>query len=355
MADDSFQEKTEQATPKRLQEAREKGNVAKSPEFNSVFILFFGLLTLYFLSSAIFNDLNNGYTIFYQEMGNFEITLNSISYYLGLGIKAISGLFAPLLIVLVIVGVGVNVAQVGFLFTLKPLIPDFSKLNPLSGFKKFFSLRSFIELLKGILKLLIVGLITYWTIMGQKDRYLTLIYESVGEIINFIGSVIFQIALRTTAALLVLAIFDLIYQRWQYKKDLMMTKQEVKEELKQAEGDPLIKSTIKSLQFARSRERMMNNVPQADVVVTNPTKLAVALKYDSVKMNAPVVVAKGARLLAQRIKEIAKEHDIPIIENKPLAQSLYKICQVGKEIPFEFFHTVAEVFAYVYQLKNRMN
>ncbi|MCH6559808.1 flagellar biosynthesis protein FlhB [candidate division KSB1 bacterium] len=353
MAEESFQEKTEDATPRRLQEARKEGNVAKSAEFNSVFILLFGLITLSFLGSQIFQQLISGFKIFYREIANMEITYGSIHYYFKLGFKSFFKLIAPLLGVLALVGIGVNLVQVGFLFTLKPLVPNFKKLNPLTGFKKFVSPKSFVELVKGILKLLIVGLIAYWTIMSQKERYLYLIYADVGEIVLFIASIVFQVAIRTIGALVVLALLDLFYQKWQYKKDMRMTKEQVKEEQKQAEGDPLVKSQIKSLQQSRSRERMMGAVAEADVVITNPARLAVALKYDLEEMTAPMILAKGARRLAKRIREIAQEHDIPIVENKPLAQSLYKIGEVGKEIPYDLFHAVAEVFAYVFQMKKR--
>ncbi len=353
MAEESFQEKTEDATPRRLQEARKEGNVAKSAEFNSVFILLFGLMTLSFLGSHIFQQLISGFNIFYRNVANMEVSYGSIHYYFRLGIKSFLGLIAPLLGVLALVGIGVNLVQVGFLFTLKPLTPNFKKLNPLSGFKKFVSPKSFVELLKGVLKLLIVGLIAYWTIISQKERYLALIYQDVGEIALFIASIVFQVAVRTVSALVVLALLDLFYQRWQYKKDMRMTKEQVKEEHKQAEGDPLVKSQIKSLQQSRSRERMMDAVAEADVVITNPTQLAVALKYDMEEMTAPMILAKGARHLAKRIKEVAQKHDIQIVENKPLAQSLYKIGEVGKEIPYELFQAVAEIFAYVFQMKNR--
>ena len=353
MAEESFQEKTEDATPRRLQEARKEGNVAKSAEFNSVFILLFGLMTLSFLGSHIFQQLISGFNIFYSNVANMEVSYGSIHYYFRLGIKSFLGLIAPLLGVLALVGIGVNLVQVGFLFTLKPLTPNFKKLNPLSGFKKFVSPKTFVELLKGVLKLLIVGLIAYWTIISQKERYLALIYQDVGEIALFIASIVFQVAVRTVSALVVLALLDLFYQRWQYKKDMRMTKEQVKEEHKQAEGDPLVKSQIKSLQQSRSRERMMDAVAEADVVITNPTQLAVALKYDMEEMTAPMILAKGARHLAKRIKEVAQKHDIQIVENKPLAQSLYKIGEVGKEIPYELFQAVAEIFAYVFQMKNR--
>jgi flagellar biosynthetic protein FlhB len=353
MAENSFQDKTEQATPKRLADARKEGNVAKSMEFNSVLILLFGLMTLYFFSGSLFGKLHHGFRIFYQEFGHATITQNTIQYYLILGIKSFVTIVAPVVVVLTIVGIGSNVAQIGLLLTLKPITPDLNKINPLPGFKRFVSLKSFAELAKGILKLTILGIISYQTIKGHQDEYLLLMHQDVQTILFFIVRVMFQIAMRATVALFILAVMDLLYQRWQYKKDLKMTKQEVKDEQKQAEGDPLVKGQIRSLQLARARERMMEKVPQADVVVTNPTRLAVALKYNPEDMGAPVVLAKGARLIAQRIKEIAIQNDIPIYENKPLAQSLFKMCEIGKEIPFELFHAVAEVFAYVYQMKKK--
>lgn len=350
---DSFQDKTENATPKQLSEARSKGNVPKSAEFNSIFILFTGLMTLYMLSGQFFLKITHGFRIFYQEIATFEMSRNGFHYYISLGADAVMGLIAPLVVIIALVGIGVNVAQTGFLFTTKPLVPDFKKLNPIAGFKKFVSLKSLVELLKSIFKVVIVAAIAYFTLKGEQERLLLLVYQDVSEILKFTGQVVFQIGIRTVSALLILAIFDLYYQRWQYKKDLKMTKQQVKDEQKQAEGDPLVKGHIRSLRLKRARERMMQSVAEADVVITNPTELAIALKYDIESTNAPVVLAKGARLLAAKIKKIAKENDIPIYENKPLAQSLFKICEIGKEIPFELFHAVAEVFAYVYQMKNK--
>lgn len=351
MAENSALDKTEEATPKRLQKAREKGNVPKSPELNSVFILFFGLLTLYFLSTGILNRLISIFKSFYQQAGSMTITNSSIQYLFSAGLGAMISMIAPLMIVLTIIGLSVNVVQFGFLFTLKPLAPQLSRLNPLTGFKKFFSLKSLMELAKSFLKIFLVGLITYWTIHRNIESYIQLIHESVGQILVFIATSVFRIAMSIAGALMVLAVVDFLYQKWQFKKDLRMTKEEVKDEQKDVEGDPLVKNAIRSLQRERARQRMMDDVPRADVVVTNPTNLAIAMKYNPETMSAPVVLAKGARLIAEKIKKIAKQHAIPIIENKPLAQSLYKSCEIGKQIPFELFQTVAEVFAYVYQRK----
>lgn len=353
MAEDSFQEKTEEATPRRLEKARSEGNVARSTEFNSVSILLFALITLYFLGGRMLDQLLLIFKVIYQEAGHFSLTDSSVQYYSFLTIKELVKLLAPLLAVIMIAGVSVNLVQVGFLFTLKPITPSLKKLNPLEGFKRLFALKSLVELGKNILKIGIVGAIVYLVIIGEKDKYLLLMNESVANILTFTFKMVFRIAIYSASALLLLAVLDFAYQKWQYKKNLRMTKTEIKEEAKEMEGDPLIKSAIRSLQRSRARQRMMSQVPDADVVVTNPTRLAVALKYNPEEESAPTVVAKGARLIAQKIREIAKEHDVPIYENKPLARSLYKMCEVGKQIPFELFHAVAEVFAYVYQQRNQ--
>lgn len=355
MAEDSFQDKTEDATPKRLEKAREEGNVAKSVEFNSVVMLFAGLMSLSFMGTHIFSKLVSGFRIFYNEAGSMSLTLDSINYYIHLGVKSFLSLVGPFAGVMLLVGLAANISQVGFMFSPKALAPKFSKVNPIKGMKKLVSPKSLVELVKGIVKLSIIGTIAYSTLMGHQDEYLRLMNESVGGILSFIADVMFQVAIRTTMALLLLAIIDMIYQRWQYKRDMRMSKQEVKDEHKQAEGDPLVKGAIRSMQQQRARERMMDKVPEADVIITNPTRLAIALKYDPDELGAPVVLAKGARLIAKKIREVAEKHNIPIYENKPLARSLYKLGEVGKEIPAELFRAVAEVFAFVFQMKNRRN
>ncbi len=353
MAETSFQEKTEEPTSKRLSDAREEGNVARSSEFNSVFILLFSFVTLYFLSNKIMSSLSHGFILFYQNMMDFKITDTNAQRFFLLGLNSMVGLILPFLLAIMLAGILVNVLQVGFLFTLKPITPNFKRVDPISGFKKFVSSNSLMELFKSIVKIVILGMITYKTIKSHETDYFLLAQKDLSDIILFIGNLTFNIAMKTTGVLLVLAIVDLIYQKKKYKKDLKMTKQEVKEEMKQVLGDPEVKGRIRSIQLRSAMQRMMDRVEEADVVITNPTHLAVALKYDNENMGAPVVLAKGARLIAEKIKQKAKEHDIPIIENKPLARSLFKLCEVGAEVPFELFQAVAEVFAYVFQLKNK--
>jgi flagellar biosynthetic protein FlhB len=238
-------------------------------------------------------------------------------------------------------------------FSNEAITPKFDRFNPITGIKRLFSTRSLIELLKSLLKLAVVGWIGYTTIMGELKVFPLLVDKTGAEVLAFAGQVCFKLFLKTGLALLVIAGFDYAYQRYQFEHNLKMTKQEIREEFKSTEGDPLIKSRIRSLQRERSRQRMMKDVPKADVVLTNPTHLAVALRYDVEKSAAPVVVAKGARLIAERIKAIAKENGVPVIENKPLARMLFKNAEIGSEIPFELYKAVAEVLAVVYRMRNR--
>ncbi len=353
MAQDSFQERTEEPTPRRIQQARDQGNVARSAEVNSVAVLLFGLLTLYFAGGHILQRLIAIFTTAFASAGQLTLTQSTAHYVLSNGLYTAASLLMGLVLMLAVAGIGVNLFQVGVLFTTQPLTPKLSKLNPLAGFKRFFSLRSLNEVLKSILKVAIVGAITYLAVRRQMQALLLLLNESAARILSFAGGAVFRLALQITGMLLVMAVADFWYQKWQYKRDLRMTRQEVKDERKDVEGDPLVKSTVRGLQRERALQRMMQNLPEADVVVTNPTHLAVALKYDPETMSAPEVVAKGARLLAERIKRIAREHAIPVVENKPLAQSLYKRCELGRPIPVDLFLTVAEIFAYVYRLKQK--
>jgi flagellar biosynthetic protein FlhB len=213
------------------------------------------------------------------------------------------------------------------------------------------SLKALVELAKSILKLLFIGLIAYILVKSDMDAFPELIHQEVGQILVFIARVALKIAFFVCLAMIVLAVLDFLYQRWQHEKDLRMTKQEVKDEQKQTYGDPKVKSRIRSMQLEMARRRMMEAVPEADVVITNPTHLAIAIKFDAAKMVAPQVLAKGAGHVAQRIKEIAAEHEVPLVENKPLAQALYKMVELGDYIPAELYRAVAEVLAYVYRLK----
>jgi len=282
-----------------------------------------------------------------------ELTPSNVYSHFLRGLKAIALILVPIVVPILGVGMLANLVQIGFLFTPQPLTPKLDRLNPVTGFKRLFSRRSLVELVKGILKLIIVGYVAYLTIRGEYKDIFPLIDQDIGQIAAFVGGVTFRTGIRTALALLVLALFDYAFQRWEYERELRMTKREVKDELKQAEGDPQVRSRIRSIQLRIARQRMMKAVPEADVVITNPVSLAVALRYSPEAMSAPTVVAKGARLMAEKIREVAERHGVPIVVNPPLAQGLYRSVEVGMEIPYEFYQVVAEILAYVYRLKGK--
>ncbi len=354
MPEESFQERTEQATPKRREEARQKGHVAKSVEVNSAFVLLAGVLSMYALSGRWLLNLTREWKRYFGALDSVSISPESTPGLILGAVWSLGRFLAPVVGVVLLAGVMANVAQVGFVLSGEPLVPKLERIDPVRGTKRLFSARALVELLKGILKVALVAWIAYGVLQGEKERMMLLVDQSPLQILSFIGSVSFKVATRTALVLLALALADYGYQRWEYERSLRMTKQEVKEELKETEGDPLVKARIRSIQRALARRRMMKQVPESDVVITNPTELAVALKYDPATMAAPTVVAKGARKLAQKIKEIAAAHGVPIVENRPLAQLLYRSVEVGMEIPVEAYQAVAEVLAYVYRLKGKV-
>ncbi|RKY89481.1 flagellar biosynthesis protein FlhB [candidate division KSB1 bacterium] len=354
MPEEDQQEKTERATPKRREEARKKGNVAKSIEINSSAVLLALLLFFKFMGGYVYRQVSYYSQLLFENFGTMYVNRDNLPGYIQLGGIVVAKIIGPVILTLLVVSLISNFAQVGPMLTFEPLIPKFDKLNPFSGFKKIlFSRRSLEELVKNIFKILLIGLIAYLTIKGDVKEYIPLMDKAPSQIFKFVTYETFKVGLRIALVLLALSIFDYMFQRWEYERSIMMTKQEVKEEYKQLEGDPHIKARIRSIQREMARRRMIREIPEADVVITNPTEIAVALKYDSNEMEAPTVVAKGKGKIAEKIKKIAIENDIPIVENKPLAQALYKATEIGDEIPEEFFQAVAEVLAYVYKLKNK--
>lgn len=353
MPEDSFQEKTEQATPRKRREAREEGNVAQSTEVNSAIVLLVGIVGLKFLASYYLNGLYFISQFVFTRLSVIEITTSNATDYLTQGVKFLGMVMAPLALLILIAGVLSNVLQSGFLISGKALAPKFSKLNPLKGLKRMVSMKSLVEVLKGLLKVIIIGIVSYITIRNESDIFLQIINLDVQSIVAIVGSIGYKIGLRASIVLIILAAFDYAYQKYEYEKNLRMTKQEIKEEYKRTEGDPIIKARIRSIQRERARRRMLSEVPKADVIITNPTHLAVAIQYDSENANAPVVIAKGARLVAQKIKEIGKTHNIPIVENKPVARMLFQTTEIGMEIPYDMYQAVAEILAYVYQLRKK--
>ncbi len=354
MADnEKGQEKNEQATAKRREEAREKGQVAKSREVASVAVLLSCLIYFYFNAGGLLQKIMAMMSALFRGCGQVNINLdNAPSFLTGLMLKT-SLLLLPLLGLICVVALVANVIQVGFFYSPKALEPKFSKLNPLTGFNNLFSLRSAVEMIKNIIKTGVVGFVAYTVLSKELSNCLPLAERSVWEIMVYLGRVSFKILLTTCWVLILLAILDYLYQRWEYEKSLRMSRQEIKEEFKNTEGDPSIKARIKRLQREMARKRMMAAVPTADVVITNPTHLAVALKYDQEKKSAPQVVAKGAGFIAEKIREAARENLVPLIEDKPLAQVLYKMVKIDDLIPESLYRTVAEILAYVYSLRQK--
>jgi flagellar biosynthetic protein FlhB len=265
--------------------------------------------------------------------------------------KKLFSILIPFFLPILIAGAVGNIGQIGFEIHGEPLRPKLAKLNPISGVKRLFSLKALVDLAKSIIKILIIGGIAYGFIKSQMEGFPPLMQQGVGQILLFIAQAAFKILFLVCLALILLAFLDFIYQRWQHEEDLKMTKQEVKDERKQVEGDPKVKGRIRKAQLEMAARRMMEAVPEADVVITNPSHLAVALKFEASQMHAPTVIAKGAGHIAERIKEVARNHQVPIVEDKPLAQTLFKMVEIGEFIPEELYRAVAEILAYVYRIK----
>jgi flagellar biosynthesis protein FlhB len=242
---------------------------------------------------------------------------------------------------------------VGLIFSLEPIQPELSKVSPLKGLKNMFSFRTVAELLKSLIKIALIGFIAYWTIRDEVMGVVPLMEQDAAQAMAYMGRVSFRILLATCWGLVVLALVDYLYQRWEHSRNLRMSRQDIKDEFRQSDGDPLIKARVRRLQREMAQRRMMAKVPTADVVITNPTHLAIALAYDQARMSAPVVVAKGADLVAERIKQVARKNGVVFVENRPLAQVLYKMVDIAEAIPENLYRAVAEILAYVYGLKRK--
>lgn len=350
------EEKTEKATPKKRQKAREQGQLVKSREFNSAVVLLVAFFAIKLFFPYVLSQISGFFHEIFNLIGSEEFQLNSqMAQRLSLSVINVSvRSVLPIAGFTLLAGVAANLVQSGFYFSAGPLKPNLNSLNPISGLKNMVSLRSVIELIKSLVKISIVGYVAYRIYRGEFNKFPHLLDMSIQASIMYIGQLIIKMSLQIGFCLLVFSIFDYWYQKWEYERKLKMTKQEVKEEYKQREGDPQVKAAIKSKQRQMSMARMMQMVPQADVVITNPTHFAVALKYDGQTMEAPEVIAKGQDYVAQKIKAIAREHDVTLVENKPLAQALFKSVEVGQAIPAELFQAVAEVLAFVYRIKGKI-
>ena len=349
-------EKIYPATPHKRNESREKGQVAKSNELATTLALI-GVLSFFFVAG--YDTYHHLIDIMYgafTAIGGQLSAAKTILIFLGLMGIAFK-IIAPVLIVAVIVGVLGNIFQIGLIFSSQPLMPQMSRINPISGFQRILSMRGLFEAVKSIFKIGLIGYIVYRTIMSGLVDVVSLVDADKSNIaalfVSTVGRIGFQVFLRAALALLFLSIFDFLYQRWQHEQDIRMTREEMREEMKRTEGDPEIRRRIRRVQRELSQARMMKAIPEADAVITNPVHLAVAIKYDYEVMDSPYVVAKGERKIARQIREIAEEHGVPIVENPPLAQALYKNVEVGEVIPMEFYQAIAEVLAYVHELTNR--
>lgn len=346
---ESTQDRTEQATPKRREESRQKGDVPKSMDVGSAAILISALAGFRMFGSDIGDTMTSFCRQVWAESAYFDISRDTLPNLAGFILETAVSIIAPVLIVVMIAGVFAQVAQSGFYIATKALEPQLSKLNPLSGIKRLFSARSLVESAKGAIKLAIVAVVGYSVLFTNTEAYILLSHRTIHEILAFLLDMIYLLGVKCTLALTLIAAADYGYQKWEHERKLKMSKQDVKDETKQSEGDPKMKGEIRSRQTSIARNRMMSAVPEATVVVTNPTHIAVALQYQPKKnSDAPKVIAKGQRKVAERIKELAAKHSIPIVENKPLARSLFQICEVGMEIPLEHYHTVAEILSVIW-------
>ncbi len=352
MPDDAG-EKTEPPTPRRRQEAREQGQIAKSQDLPAAVLLLGGMIALDLFGQSMLRKLLDGLGFFFGGNGPVPTTSDQLKSLALAAIKMLAGISLPVMAVLVVLALVVNLAQTGLLFTVKPLKPSLNKISPIAGAKRLVSARAFVRLAMSILKMLVVATVAYLTIASRLREIVFAMGLDHWAMFALAADLIFSLAVRMGVVLLILAIFDYVWQRYKTEQDLKMTKEEVKEEMRRMEGDPVVKQRQRRVQQQLAMQRLRADVPQADVVVTNPTELAIAIKYDAETMAAPRVVAKGKEYMALRIRQIAIEYGVPIVERKPLAQALFRTVEVGDEIPPQFYKAVAEILAYVYELTGK--
>jgi flagellar biosynthetic protein FlhB len=352
MAEESDQEKSEEATQARREDFRKRGQVVQTKELASALFILAGVGAIYAFSRFFFKEISELFThslgMDMVEAGRESDVLSALRF---AGIK-MATLIAPIAAIGLVISVSSSLVQIGWLQVEDALSPDVNRINPLEGFKKIFAMKTVIEAFKSIAKLSFMISVAYFTLKSEMWKMPWLIQFDAPQMMEYMGSVVAKLLGGIGAAMVVLAMADYFLQKRDLDKKMMMTKQEIKEEHKSREGDPLIKARIRKTQREMSNRRMMEKVPKADVIITNPTHIAIALKYDA-NLPAPQVVAKGADLIAEKIKSIAREHNIPIVENKPLARTIYKTIKIGNVIPRELFVAVAEVLSYVYKLKRK--
>lgn len=350
MADD---DKTEDPTAKRQQESREKGQLGKSQDLNSAIIVALAVMFLYLYGQTIINMHLSAGSIIFGDLNEIDVTTENIKSQVESSLYFIAKAIFPFFLILFLASVVSNVTQIGLLLTFKTITPDFTKLDPIKGLKNKFSLKTVVMGLMNVAKVALFALVSYLVIKSLYINIFRMTGQEVRTTLTLFSDAFFLVSFYVILIMLILALADFAYQKWQNLQSMKMTKQEVKDEMKNYDGDPKIKQKRRQIQLQMSRQRMMKDVKDADVVITNPTHLSVALKYEEASMRAPIVVAKGADLLALRIREIAKAESIPLVENKPLARALYRDVEVGEPVPQKLFKAVAEILAYVYNLKNQ--
>ncbi|HET9029308.1 MAG TPA: flagellar biosynthesis protein FlhB [Candidatus Aquilonibacter sp.] len=348
-------EQTEKPTPKRREEARKKGQVARSQELAGSVIFLAVVLILHAFFTPMMDSLEGNMRGYFSRIGQAsgDLTYHSVAPLFIQAGAGVAMVVAAVFVLAFVIGIVANVAQFGFLFTFKSITPSFSKLNPINGFKNLLSKRTFVQLGKQLLKLFAVAVILYMEISKNVSFFAEVGQSSPAAMVDMTMNLIYGIAWKFGLLLVVVGLLDYAYERWQLEDSLKMSKQEVKDEYRQSEGNPEAKGALKKRQREMSRRRMMQAVPRATVVVTNPTHFAVALEWDEMGMEAPVVIAKGADLIAKRIRDLAREHNIPIMENPPLARTLYDKVELDQAIPPNLYAAVAQVIAFVYKLKRK--
>lgn len=347
------QEKTEQASPKKRADARKKGQVPTSRDVSSAILILVVVLVFKGLGPTFFAKIKGIMVATFSSLSMAPMTSSTFTGLMQQGMLSVLLIVGPIVGLMALVGGLSVIVQHGILWTPDPIMPQFSRIDPLAGFKRIFSATAVANLIKTILKFLVIGFVAYKVFRDELSTVVTMTQLNLPEIVELSGDVLTHLVLKLGLVVAVIGAADLGFQRWEHERKLKMSKQEVKDEAKQSDGTPLVKSRIRSLQREMAKKRMMADIPTADVIVTNPTHLAVALRYQASDMGAPRVVAKGAGFIAERIKAIAAEHKIPIVENKPVARSLFKTVDIGKEIPSEIYRAVAEILAYVYKLKGK--
>ena len=354
MAEQEGQEKTEVPTEKKRRESREEGQVAFSKELSSAALLAGIVLTLVATSPIILDAMRQLMSQIFRDLAQRkELSIDSIFTLSGEILSIILPAFAPFAAVIIFVGIFASVLQVGVLITFKAIAPKFNKISPLTGLKRLFSSQSLADFLKSMAKLIIVGFVGYLTYIDKITELNGLSVSTPESILIYNFTVVAEVAGKIVLALVAIAIFDYFYQRWHHEQQLMMTKQEVKDETKQTEGDPQLKARIRQIQREMSNARMMQEVPKADAVIVNPTHFSVAILYDRDVMTAPEVIAKGADHLALRMRTVARENNVPILERPELARDLYANVEIGDDIPERFYKAIAEILAFVYRLRKR--